>query len=236
MIRTIIIDDEPHAREELKYLLQEHPEIEIVAECANALEGIRQIHSLRPDLLFLDVQMPAVDGFEMLTMLERDQRPHLIFVTAYDEYAIRAFEADAIDYLLKPVEPERLKRAIEKVASRIQQGDSPEFPVKSIHRIPCALKNIIRLVPVQDVVCVRCDATGVHVVTKDKELLTDLTLKTLQEGTDLFQVHRQYLVNLDVVDEIRLLDGGNAEIITRCGITVPVSRRFLKELKEAIGM
>src|SRR4026207_1862710 len=113
MQKAIIIDDERLARNELKKLLQEFPEVEVIGEAANANEGIEKIESLNPDLVFLDIQMPGKSGFDMLTQIER--APHVIFVTAYDEYALKAFEVNALDYLLKPVEPKRLADAIQKL-------------------------------------------------------------------------------------------------------------------------
>src|SRR5579864_489408 len=113
MIRAVIIDDERLARNELKKLLQEFPEIEIIAEAANSAEGIEKIDSLNPDLIFLDIQMPGKTGFDMLS--ELDRAPSVIFTTAYDEYALKAFEVNALDYLLKPVEPKRLADAIQKL-------------------------------------------------------------------------------------------------------------------------
>src|SRR5277367_6052339 len=113
MIRAVIIDDERLARNELQKLLQEFPEIEIIAEAANANEGIEKIDSLNPDLIFLDIQMPGKTGFDMLA--ELDKAPDVIFTTAYDDYALKAFEVNALDYLLKPVEPKRLADAIQKL-------------------------------------------------------------------------------------------------------------------------
>src|SRR5665213_1417359 len=119
MIRAVIIDDERLARNELKKLLLEFPEIEVIAEAANANEGIEKIESLNPDLIFLDIQMPGKTGFDMLTELEK--APHVIFVTAYDEYAIKAFDVNALDYLMKPVEPKRLADALMKVRQKDEE-------------------------------------------------------------------------------------------------------------------
>ena len=116
MIRAIIIDDERLARNELKKLLLDFPEIEVIAEAANAAEGVEKIDSLNPDLIFLDIQMPGKTGFDMLSELER--APNVIFTTAYDEYALKAFEVNALDYLLKPVEPKRLADALQKLQDR----------------------------------------------------------------------------------------------------------------------
>src|SRR3954469_10540986 len=119
MHKAIIIDDERLARNELKKLLQEFPEVEVIGEAANANEGIDKIESLSPDLVFLDIQMPGKTGFDMLTELER--APHVIFVTAYDEYALKAFEVNALDYLMKPVEPKRLADALMKVKQKDEE-------------------------------------------------------------------------------------------------------------------
>ena len=121
--KAIIIDDERLARNELKKLLSEYPEIEVVAEAANAAEGIQKIEEMHPDLIFLDIQMPGKTGFEMLA--ELDRAPHVIFTTAYDEYALRAFEVNALDYLLKPVEPKRLSDAIHKL-EHVEEKESEE--------------------------------------------------------------------------------------------------------------
>ena len=119
MQKAIIIDDERLARNELKKLLQEFPEVEVIGEAANANEGIEKIESLNPDLVFLDIQMPGKSGFDMLTQIER--APHVIFVTAYDEYALKAFEVNALDYLMKPVEPKRLADALLKVKQKDEE-------------------------------------------------------------------------------------------------------------------
>ena len=119
MQKAIIIDDERLARNELKKLLQEFPEVEVIGEAANANEGIEKIESLNPDLVFLDIQMPGKTGFDMLTQIER--APHVIFVTAYDEYALKAFEVNALDYLMKPVEPKRLADALLKVRQKDEE-------------------------------------------------------------------------------------------------------------------
>ena len=119
MIRAVIIDDERLARNELKKLLQEFHEIEVIAEAANANEGIEKIETLSPDVIFLDIQMPGKNGFEMLTELEKS--PHVIFVTAYDEFALKAFDVNALDYLMKPVEPKRLADAILKVKQKDEE-------------------------------------------------------------------------------------------------------------------
>jgi two-component system LytT family response regulator len=120
MLNVLIVDDEPLARENLRVLLQEQSDIEVVGECANAIEAIGAVHSLRPDVLFLDIQMPRISGLEMVGMLDPEHRPYIVFLTAYDEYAVKAFEEHAFDYLLKPIEEKRL----EKTLNRLRQERS----------------------------------------------------------------------------------------------------------------
>lgn len=117
MLRVLIVDDEPLARENLRVLLQEQSDIEIVGECANAIEGIGAVHKLRPDVLFLDIQMPRISGLEMVGMLDPEHRPYIVFLTAFDEYAVKAFEEHAFDYLLKPIEEKRLEKDPDPPAS-----------------------------------------------------------------------------------------------------------------------
>lgn len=122
MIKVLIVDDEPLARENLRVFLQEQSDIEIVGECSNAVEGIGAVHKLRPDVLFLDIQMPRISGLEMVGMLDPEHRPYIVFLTAFDEYAIKAFEEHAFDYLLKPIDEARLEKNAGAFASGTQQA------------------------------------------------------------------------------------------------------------------
>lgn len=122
MIKVLIVDDEPLARENLRILLQEQSDIEIVGECSNAVEAIGAVHKLRPDVLFLDIQMPRISGLEMVGMLDPEHRPYIVFLTAFDEYAVKAFEEHAFDYLLKPIEEARLEKNANPFASGAYQA------------------------------------------------------------------------------------------------------------------
>lgn len=238
MMRALIVDDEVHAREELEALLKESGEITVVGKCANALEAMQAIKREKPGILFLDIQMPVISGFELLSMIDEDEMPCVVFVTAYDEYAVKAFEENALDYLLKPVEEERLAKTIQRLKRRIAgpPEDTPGFLTPQITRIPCASANRIRLVDLADVEFVRSDLAGVYIVTARGECFTELTLKTLERRTPLVRCHRQHLVNIDQVDEILLQENMLAQIQTRSGHSVPVSRRHLKKLKEILGI
>jgi len=236
MIRAIIVDDEMHAREELRLLLEETGEVEVVAACANALEAIKAVNREKPQALFLDIEMPVLGGFELLGMIDEENMPHVVFVTAYDQYALKAFEEKTLDYLLKPVEPERLRRALEKLKAAVSANPHPSYETAPLSRIPCVSANRIRLVDPAAVEYARSDLSGVHVVTEQGSFYTELTLRVLEERGGLTPCHRQYLVNLDRVEEIHLLDSGLGEIRTRSGQTLPVSRRYLKSLKERLQL
>jgi len=235
MQRALIVDDEVHAREELAALLREIGDCEIIGACANAVEAIKVINRERPDLLFLDIQMPVLNGFELLALIDREIMPQVVFVTAYDEYVLQALEEKTIDYLLKPVTRERLEKTFDKLFSLRRTMERPRIETPPITRIPCISGHRVKLMDPREVEHVHCDVSGVHVVVAQGEFSTDLTLKVLEERTGLVRCHRQYLINLEHIDEIVLMDHGLAEIRTRKGHRLPVSRRHLKNLKERLG-
>ncbi|MBY5992806.1 two-component system response regulator BtsR [Ferrimonas balearica] len=235
MIRTLIIDDEPLARDELISLLGDHDDIEIVGEANNAIEGMSQINRLKPDLVFLDIQMPKITGMEMLAMLDPESMPRVVFVTAYDEHAVAAFEKNAFDYLLKPVAEDRLATTL----ARAREAQAPQAlaPLLEdrIRHLPCYQRNTLKIVRIEDVEFVFSDLSGVHVATASQTIHTQLTLKVLEERSPLIRCHRQYLVNPEAIAAITLQEGGNGEIQTRGERTLPVSRRYMKPLKQAFG-
>lgn len=234
--KTILIDDEPYARKELIHQLDTFDCFDVVGECGNAVEGMKAIKVDQPDIVFLDIQMPGLSGFDMLSLLEDDQLPYIIFVTAYDEYAIQAFEEKALDYLLKPIDPKRFEQTVKRIQETVRNGTVVDYDIKPLTKIPCCLNQVIKLLDISDVCYVVSDVTGVHVVNQAEQLLTDLTMKVLEQRTNLFRCHRQYLINLDKIDEIRLLENGGADAVTGNDQIVPISRRNLKELKQLIGM
>jgi two-component system LytT family response regulator len=236
MIRALLVDDEPRARDELRALLGETGRVEVTGEAANAVEALAAMRRARPDVLFLDVQMPVVDGFELLGMIDDDALPLVVFVTAHDAFALRAFEENAVDYLLKPVTPERLAKALDRLERRTGAAVRPPVPTPPLTRIPCVAGRATKLVPLAEVEYVHSSAAGVYVVTAAGEFFTDLTLKLLEERGALFRCHKQHLVNLECVDEIRPGDDPAAVIGTRSGHEVPVSRRFLAALREKLGL
>jgi two-component system LytT family response regulator len=236
-LRVAIVDDEELARGLLREMLGAHPEIEIAAECANGFDAVKAIAETRPDLVFLDIQMPKLDGLKMLSMIDAEVVPCVVFVTAFDEYAINAFEKNAIDYLLKPIQPERLARAIARLKRFLGEGHTTRYESPLIERIPCMGSQSIKLIDASEVEFVRSSEMGVHVVTSKGEYLTELTLTVLEAKTrHLVRCHKQFLVNIHQIDEIIRQDPSTALLKTRSGKQVPVSRRFLVHLKELLGI
>lgn len=236
MIRALVVDDEINAREELAALLAETGLVEVVATCADAAEAIHAVRTHRPDALFLDVQMPALSGFDLLGLLDPSDLPRIVFVTAHDEFALRAFEENATDYLLKPVERERLARTVERLSKGLTAPPPPGLTPTTVRRIPCLSARGIRLVDAADVEAVRSSEAGVYLLTASGEHFTELTLRVLEERAGFLRVHKQHLVNADRVEEIELEGEDGAVVRTRSGQRVPVSRRFLSALKSRLGL
>lgn len=239
MLKVLIVDDEPLARENLRILLESVADIAIVGECGNAVEAIGAVHKLHPDVIFLDIQMPRISGLEMVGLLEPEQRPYIVFLTAFDEYAVKAFEEHAFDYLLKPIEASRL----EKTLTRLRQERSIQDLTllgntqQALKYIPCTGHSRIWLLHMEDVAFVSSRMSGIYVTDCDgQEGFTELTLRTIESRTPLLRCHRQYLVNMAHLKEIRFEESGQAEVVMRSGHILPVSRRYLKTLKGAIGL
>jgi two-component system LytT family response regulator len=235
-MNVLIVDDETPAREEIARLLSRVPDVNIVGQCANAVEALSAINHLHPDVVFLDINMPQISGLELLGMLDPDEMPRVVFLTAYSEYALKAFEQDAYDYLLKPVDPARLDVTLQ----RLRRDSAPVADLAKLatplRQIPCPGHQRVQLVKVEQVEYVNSTGTGVFLVTTDGvEHFTELTLRTLEERTPLLRCHRQYLVNPEQILEIVFQELGGAEIVTHGGRHVPVSRRLLGELKEKLG-
>ncbi|HVZ56890.1 MAG TPA: response regulator [Chitinophagaceae bacterium] len=242
-MRAIIIDDERLARAELKKLLQEYPEIEVVDEAANAEEGLAKIDSLNPDLIFLDIQMPGKTGFDMLAELEK--APHVIFTTAYDEYALKAFEVNALDYLLKPVEPKRLADAIQKLQNAEQKetrpaqegtnnsllGENDQVFVKDGDRCWFVRLSDIRLF----------ESVGNYAKVffgPNKPLILK-SLNALEERLDersFFRANRKHIVNLRMIEKIEPYFNGGLLLELKGGEKIEVSRRQTVKFKEMMSL
>ncbi|PNU20256.1 two-component system response regulator YehT [Geothermobacter hydrogeniphilus] len=236
MIRALLVDDERNAREELATLLEATGEFELLASCPNALEALRSIRKFHPQVLFLDIDMPVIDGFTLLSMIDSELMPHVVFVTAHDDYALQSFEEKTLDYLLKPVAPERLAKTVTKLKELLEKNTVPRHQPPELQRIPCLKGHRIKLVATEDIDHVHSSASGIHLHTDNGSFFTELTLKVLSRSPLLLQCHKQYLVNLEKIDEISLLEGGFGEILTRAGARIPISRRYLRQLKQVLGL
>jgi two-component system, LytTR family, response regulator len=236
MIRALIVDDEIHSRDELQALLEETGSFTVVGKCENAVGALKAMKREKPDVIFLDIQMPGISGIELLSMIDEEIMPIVVFVTAYDVYAIKAFEENAFDYLLKPVEKQRLEKTLQKIQRRLTAKSANAFTGIEIKRIPCVGSNRIKLINTSDVEFVRSDAAGIYLVCSLGEFYTELTLRVLEARTHLVRCHKQFLVNIDQADEIILQENQSAIIRTRSGKTVQVSRRYLKKIKGKLGL
>ena len=245
MNKIIIIDDEPLARSIVKEYLQKNPELEIVQECNDGFEGVKAIQQYEPDLIFLDIQMPKINGFEMLELL--DQPPAVIFTTAFDEYAIKAFEAHAIDYLLKPFNQERFNKAIQKwkeQASSSQKNTNElletasQSPAQS-QRIVVKTGSKIKIIPVHDVHFLEAADDYVKVHTQEGSFLKNKTMnhfeKTL-DGQQFVRSHRSYIVNVQQITRIDPYEKDNHIAILKSGAKVPVSRNGYAKLRTVLGL
>jgi two-component system, LytTR family, response regulator len=242
-MNVILIDDEPLARALLREYLAHYPDLTIVAECENGFEGVKAIAAHQPDLVFLDIQMPKINGFEMLELLA--DHPPVIFTTAFDEYAIRAFETQALDYLLKPFSPERLESALRKWRERMREGKPLLSPGHSLPAHPQESKRIvvkkgheIRVIPLEEVLALEAWDDYVKVHTKEGYYLKNKPLHYFETQWDsglFFRVHRSFLLNLNQISRIEILAKNSYVAILRNGMTVPVSRAHYATLRERIG-
>ena len=245
MSKVILIDDEPLARSIVNEYLQKHPGLEIVAECNDGFEGVKAIQQHEPDLIFLDIQMPKINGFEMLELV--DQPPSVIFTTAFDEFAIKAFEAHAIDYLLKPFSQERFDKAIQKwreqkTGSKKNTEDLLETASQSpsqTQRIVVKNGSKIKIIPVQDVFYLEAADDYVKVHTKDGYFLKNKTMTHFEKALDpqhFVRSHRSYIVNVQQITRIDPYEKDNHVAVLRSGAKVPVSRSGYGKLKEVLGL
>jgi two-component system LytT family response regulator len=242
-MRAIIIDDERLARTELRKLLQDFPEVEVVDEAANADEGINKIDTLQPDLVFLDIQMPGKTGFDMLAELER--APHVIFTTAYDEYALKAFEVNALDYLLKPIEPKRLADAMQKlhIAETKENHVIPENFNQSIltESDQVFVKDGERcwFVKLSDIRLFESVGNYAKVFFGANKPLILKSLNALEERLDpktFFRANRKHIVNLRMIEKIEPYFNGGLLLELKGGEKIEVSRRQTVKFKEMMSL
>jgi two-component system LytT family response regulator len=244
MIRAIIIDDERLARNELKKLLMDFPEIEVISEAANASEGVEQIENLNPELVFLDIQMPGKTGFDMLG--ELDKSPHVIFTTAYDEYALKAFEVNALDYLVKPVEPKRLADAIQKL--HLQDDREPNHTQNlNINRSILSEGDQVFVkdgercwfVKLSDIRLFESVGNYAKVYFGPNKPLILKSLNALEERLDektFFRANRKHIVNLRLIDKVEPYFNGGLLLEMKGGEKIEVSRRQTVKFKEMMSL
>ena len=242
MHRAIIIDDERLARNELKKLLLEFPDVEVIDEAANAAEGIEKIDALSPDLIFLDIQMPGKTGFDMLT--ELDKAPHVIFTTAYDEYALKAFDVNALDYLMKPIEPKRLADALQK----LQLAEEKEMAANQAFNRGMLTENdqvFVKdgercwFVKLSDVRLFESVGNYAKVFFAGNKPLILKSLNALEERLDekiFFRANRKYIVNMRMIEKIEPYFNGGLLLEIKGGEKVEVSRRQAVKFKEMMSL
>jgi two-component system LytT family response regulator len=244
-IRAVIVDDEDLARQVLREFLASHPEIELIAECANGFEAVKTVAEQKPDLVFLDIQMPKLDGFEVLELIGRDTT--VVFVTAHDNYAIRAFEVHAVDYLLKPVAAARFDAALERAKERlagksetrqvspIELAASARPPAHYLDRIPVRDGARVFIVPVAKLDYAEAQDDYVALACEGKKHLKQQTIASLESALDparFLRIHRSYIVNLERVARVEPYTKDSHVAILSNGTQLPVSRAGYTRLRE----
>lgn len=246
-IRALIIEDETPARELIRYMLKRHPEVEIVGECADGFCGALEIRDKRPDLIFLDIQMPKLTGFELLEVI--DEKPEVIFTTAFDQYAIRAFELNAVDYLLKPFAAERFDEAVAKAVTRLRSGKREDEKIEQLvttaseaegrlTRIVFRKGAGIKIIPLNNLFWLAAEDDYVMIYYNEGKALKAKTLKYYEEHLppDLFlRVHRSFIVNLEQINRLEPYSKDNYVAVMKTGDKIPVSRAGYKMLREKLS-
>jgi two-component system, LytTR family, response regulator len=244
-IRVVIVDDEELARQILREFLSSHPEIELVAECANGFEAVKAVAELKPDLVFLDIQMPKLDGFEVLELIGNDTA--VVFVTAHDNFAIRAFEVHAVDYLMKPVGASRFEAALKRAKERLDSkapsnavsaaelAAAARPPAQYFERIPVRDGARVFIIPVAKLDYVEAQDDYVALASDGKKHLKQQTIASLETALDpsrFLRVHRSYIVNLERVAKIEPYTKDSHVVVLTTGAQLPVSRAGYARLRE----
>ena len=243
MIKALIIDDEKLARDVIRAYLKDHSDIEVVQECANGFEGVKAVHEHNPDLIFLDVQMPKLTGFEMLELL--DSMPVIIFSTAYDEFALKAFEKSAADYLLKPYAEGRFNEAVEKAKQRIKGSGEDRDLVSKIHesgeeldRIVVRLGSKIVIISLDKIDFIEAQDDYVAIHSEGKKYLKQLTMKYLESSlpkSQFLRVHRSFIVSINSIDRLEAVSKDSYLALLKSGDKISVSRSGYGALKDALN-
>lgn len=248
MTRALLIDDEPLARMVVREYLQDFEQIEVVQECNDGFEGLKAIQQHKPDLVFLDVQMPKINGFEMLELV--DDAPAIIFTTAFDEYAIKAFEAHAVDYLLKPFSKERFAKAIEKYLGQALSTTAAPKQTENLletashspqqhERIVVKTGTKVKIIPVADVQYLQADDDYVSVFTHEGSFLKNKTMSFFEQTLDprhFVRVHRSYILSVQEITRIDPYEKDSHLAILKSGAKIPVSKTGYAKLKQVLGI
>ncbi|MCX7874776.1 MAG: LytTR family transcriptional regulator DNA-binding domain-containing protein [Melioribacteraceae bacterium] len=243
-IKTVIIDDEKLARDIIKNFLSTNNEFEIIAEASNGFEGIKLINELKPDLIFLDVQMPKINGFEMLELIENP--PLIIFTTAFDQYAIKAFEINAIDYLLKPFSKERFNESLERIKKIHLENDKSKIEIfnkisnnlpnqENLERIVFKNGSKINVIDVENIIFIEAQDDYTMFYTKEGNFLKQKTMKYFEENLDpkkFIRTHRSYIVKLDQIKQIDIIEKESYQLTLFNSKKLPVSKSGYSKLKE----
>jgi len=247
-IKALIVDDERLGRSRLRRMLSRFEEIAIVGEAGDGAEGARLVEKLKPDVVFLDIKMPILSGFQMLGKLSR--QPYVVFTTAYEEHALRAFEENAVDYLLKPVSPERLEAAVKKLTGIFRRGPHPGPDLAKlidrlsrrdsiIKRFSVRLGEKILIIPDSDVCCFCAEEKYTLLHTAEKDYIIPFTMKELEEALDpdlFLRVHRSYIVNLEQIESANTWFGGRFLVRMKNGREITVSRGYAAAFRKKIGL
>ena len=247
-IHALLVDDEVLARLALRQALATHPDVAIVGECGNAFEALQAIDALHPDLLFLDIKMPGMDGFKLMHHLKPDSVPMVVFATAFGQHALRAFDADALDYLLKPIDQARFDEMMARVrrrreVRRAQAEGLASLPAAAdgrwLQRISVHVGEHIRVIAVEAIDWVRAEGNYVRIRAEGAVFLHRETMRHLQGTLDparFLRIHRGVIVNVDRVRELHPLFNGNAEIVLQDGTRLALSRRFRDGARKVLGL
>jgi two-component system LytT family response regulator len=243
-MRVVIVDDEKLARSLLCEYLQKHSDVEIVAECANGLEAVKAVTEQKPDLIFLDIQMPRLDGFEVLDLVGNEV--NVIFVTAYDKYALRAFDVHAVDYLLKPFSQERLAEALDHARAKIVRNErlpvaeltAAARPGAKLERVLIRDGSHVHVIPVSKIDYIEAQDDYVAYRSEGKQYLKQQTLSDVEATLDnsrFIRIHRSYILNVDRLAKLELYAKDSHAAILRDGTRLPVSRTGYSRLSAMLG-
>ncbi len=246
-IRIVIIDDEAPAREIIKHYLKEVDSIEVIAECADGFSGLKSISGLKPDLVFLDIQMPRLTGIEMLEVIT--EKPEIIFTTAYDQFALKAFELNAVDYLMKPFPKRRFLEAVKKAIEKIRSGKGNKEPASQLlakqselpspfNRFVVRKGNAINLIPLEQIRYVEAQDDYVMIYHSAGKALKQQTMKFCEDKLpkiDFVRIHRSYIVRIEEINRIEPYGKDNHIAILHSGDKLPISRSGYKHIKEELN-